>query len=382
MNTKKLGRVVFCAKILLMQRYLFGIGLFCLGLLSSVAEPPASRQIARRVADRVMLHNAVWGSYTFDLALEAMLEFDSVAGCSKLRDYALGIVEQRGWEANQPAYTAQPFCHLNWKVYETTGNEAFVKPFVMESERYRNEVTRSPEGAITHKPDEPGRYLLIDQLQDYAARMARTGKLTGDETYYAECAEQFRIYRELVRDPQTGLWCQGRGWLDDPMELSPGAWSRGQGWVIRGMVDSLCALPRDSKEFAAVQGYLQELANALVAAQGPDGMWYQLLHLSPERSAPDTTGTGMIIYYFSRALEEGFLVDPKFRRSAEQAFNTLTQYVTPEGLVLQACPGPGPLNSVEPYLGNAGRTEDGESHGPFCVIYACAGKVLLDQSAD
>jgi len=363
-----------------MKQIITGFVLASLALLAGCATPlePAQKEMALTVAERVMLREQVWGSYTLDLALEAMLEFDRVADCPELREYALSIVEQRNWQENPPSYTGQPFCHLNWKVIEATGNEVYVEPFVSESERYRNEVTRSPEGAVAHNPKEPGRHLLIDQLQDYAARMARTGKLTGDKTYFIECAEQFRIYRGIVRNPETGLWCQGRGWLDDPMELSPGAWSRGQGWLIRGLVDSLCALPRGSQEFEEVRGYLQELSEALIAVQAPDGMWHQLLHLPPEQSAPDTTGTGLIIYNFSKAFHEGFLDDPRVRESAEKAFDALTQYVTPEGIILQACPGPGPLKSIEPYLGKDGKVEDGESHGPFCVIYACAGKALLE----
>lgn len=368
----------------IMEKIITCFGILSLGLLAGCATPSASMPegIAQRVASRVMLRDKVWGNYTLDLALEAMLELDRVADCPALRDYALGVVEQRGWPEKSPNHKGQPFCHLNYKVYEATGDKAYIQPFVSESERYRNEVARSPEGAIAHYADQPGRHLLIDQLQDYAARMARAGQLSDDQTCFTECAEQFRIYRSIVRDPETGLWCQGRGWLDDPMELSPGAWSRGQGWLIRGLVDSLCALPRDSKEFAEVQGYLQELAEALLAAQAPDGMWHQLLHLPPEQSAPDSTGTGLIIYNFARALDEGYLDDPRVRKSAAKAFDALTQYITPEGVVLQACPGPGPLRSIEPYLGKDGKIEDGESHGPFCVIYACAGKVLLDQSRD
>ena len=356
-------------------------GFISLAFLTGCAtsSPSPQTEIAKKVAHRVMLHKQVWGNYTLDISLEAMLEFDRVAGSPELRDYALDIVKQRKWIQTPPRYESQPFCHLNWAAYQVTGNEAYVKPFVSESERYRREVARSPEGAVAHCSKDSGRHLVIDHLQDYASRMARTGELTGDTSYYAECAEQFRIYRNIVRDPKTGLWCQGRGWLDDPMELSPGAWSRGQGWLIRGLVDSLCSLPRDSDEFAEVQIYLQELAEALIAVQAPDGMWHQLVHLSPEKSAPDTTGTGLIIYHFARALDEGILTDPAVRESAEKAFDALTQYVTPEGIVLQASPGPGPLKSIEPYLGKDGLIEDGKSHGPFCVIYACAGKVLLEK---
>lgn len=365
-----------------MERLILWFGIASLGLLAGCVTSSSSVPggVAQRVAKRVMLREQVWGSYALDLALEAMLEFDRAADCPELHDYALGVVAKRGWPDESPVYTAQPFCHLNYAVYEVTGDAKYIQPFVSESARYRNEVTRSPEGAITHKVDEPGRYLLIDQLQDYASRMAQTGKLTGDKTYFAECAEQFRIYRSIVRDPETGLWCQGRGWLDDPMELSPGAWSRGQGWLMRGLVNSLCALPPDSLEFSEVQGYLQEVAEALVAVQAPDGMWHSLLHLPPKQSAPDSSGTGLIIYNLARALDEGFLNDPCFRISAERAVASLMNYVTPEGLILQVCPAPGPLKSIEPYLGTDGLTEDGEGHGPFGVIFACAGKELLDSS--
>ena len=360
---------------------IIGFGMVSFALLTGcmTSPPPAQKEVAHRVAERVMLRENVWGGYTLDLAWEAMLEFDRVADCPEFRDYVLTKAKEREWPAKLPVYSQQPFTHVNYKLYQVTGDAAYIENFVSESERYRKEVSRSPEGAIAHKTDEPGRHLLIDQLQDYASRMAHTGVLTGDKTYFAECAEQFRIYRKIVRDSQTGLWCQGRGWLDDPMELSPGAWSRGQGWLIRGMVDSLVALPRDSAEFAKVQGYLQELAEALIAVQAPDGMWHQLLHLPSGKSAPDTTGTGLIIYNFARALDEGILDDPCFRKSAETAFEALTNYVTSEGIVLQACPGPGPLKSIEPYLGKDGRAEDGEHHAPFCVIYACAGNVLLEK---
>lgn len=163
-----------------MKQIITGFVLASLALLAGCATPlePAQKEMALTVAERVMLREQVWGSYTLDLALEAMLEFDRVADCPELREYALGIVEQRNWTENPPAYTGQPFCHLNYKAY--------IPSFISESERYRNEVTRSPEGAIAHYADQPGRHLLIDHLQDYASRMARTGKLTGDKSYYVE----------------------------------------------------------------------------------------------------------------------------------------------------------------------------------------------------
>jgi len=232
---------------------------------------------------------------------------------------------------------------VNYKLYEVSGDRRYVRPFVDETARYRREVTRC---------------------------------------FYNECVEQHRIYRRLLRDPQSGLWSQGRGWLEDPMALSPGAWSRGHGWLIRGMVDSLCALPRGSQYALEMAGYLRELADALLAVQAEDGSWHQLLHLPPEESCPDSTGTGLICYNVSRALHEGFLAEGRYRASALQAWHAVTRCVTEDGVVTDACPGPGPLRSIDDYVRTPGRAEDGESHGPGCIIFACAGRLLLAQTPD
>jgi rhamnogalacturonyl hydrolase YesR len=336
--------------------------------------------VAGRVGGRVMYYNQKWGNYTLNLIFESMLEMGRVTGGNTWSNYVFQKMAERGgsWDPGAViGYDSPPFCHLDYKLYQISGDTNYLSNFITQSALYRDEISRSAEGAILHK-DGDTYALLLDRLQDYASRMAQTGMLTGDTNYYAECALQFRLYRQILRDPATGLYSQGRGWLADTNALSPGAWSRGHGWLIRGMVDSLLALPPASDEFTEVQGYLQELAAALLAVQGPDGMWHQLIHLPPGESYPDSTGTGLIIYNLAVALHDGFLSGESYRSAADRAYDALLNYVTPEGLILQACPGPGPLREMESYIRTPGRTEDGESHGPFCVIFACAGKTLLD----
>ncbi len=338
------------------------------------------QDIARCVAERVKARRSAKRTYTVDLALEAMLEVDRVSGRREHLPYVQWVMEERGQAPDAVIpYESQPFCHVNYKLHEVTGDRRYVRPFVDETDRYRREVTRSAEGAIAHYPDRPGRNLLIDMLQDYASRMARAGALSGDATFYDECVEQHRIYRRLLRDGETGLWSQGRGWLEDAMALSPGAWSRGHGWLMRGMVDSLCALPRGGKHAREMEGYLHELADALLAVQAPDGSWHQLLHLRLEESYPDSTGTGLVCYNMLRALREGFLSGERYRGSALRAWEAVARCVTDEGIVTDACPGPGPLRAVEPYVRTPGLREDGESHGPGCVMFACAGRILIEE---
>jgi len=274
--------------------------------------------VADRVVDRIVLKDKHWPNYKLDLTFEAMLEMDRVTGDNTYSNYVFQRMDLRNWTPGSVIkYDSPPFCHLDYKLYQTSGDTHYLPNFIAQSDLYWSNMTRTVEGAILHKDGD--RYaMLLDRLQDYTSRMAQTGMLTGDTNYYAECAEQFQLYRDILRDPVSGLYSQGRGWLTDPNELSPGAWSRGHGWLIRGMVDSLLALPDGSAEFVEVQGYLEELADALLAVQAPDNMWHQLIHLPPEESYPDSTGTGLILYNLALALDEEFLSGASYRTAAEQ----------------------------------------------------------------
>lgn len=334
------------------------------------------RAVAERIGARVIEADRAWGNYTLDLALEAMLEFHRLVGAPAFRDHALGVVARRIWKPGAVIpYEAQPFCHLDYYALLATGDRRHADAFVTQTERYRREVTRSPEGAVAHRPAEPGRHILVDMLQDYAARMAHAGALTGDESYFAECAEQHRIYRAIVRDPHTGLWSQGRGWLEDPMALSPGAWSRGHGWILRGMVASLDALPRGSAQYDEVRDYLRELADALLPLQDNEGMWHTLLHLPHERSAPESSGTGLICHALGHAVCAGHLPGEPYGAAARRAWKGLATCVDADGIVHNACKGPGPLRGVDDYLDAP--IAPGDSHGPFAVLFACASTVEL-----
>jgi hypothetical protein len=74
-------------------------------------------------------------------------------------------------------------------------------------------------------------------------------------------------------------------------------------------------------------------------------------------------------------VHDGLLPEVPYRDAALRATIGLRHYVTPEGEVRGACPGPGPLTSVEAYLGTSHPV--GDHHGPGALIYAFAGEILL-----
>jgi rhamnogalacturonyl hydrolase YesR/glycerophosphoryl diester phosphodiesterase/pimeloyl-ACP methyl ester carboxylesterase len=347
------------------------------------AEPPTPQAqplyaAGVRIADRFVQANRHERNYRFDLALGALLELSEVGADPKYLQHVLGVIDRRGWQPTSDiSFREQSFTCLNYRLFQTTRDRAWLPVFLAESRKCREQKARSLEGAVLHPRGRQrggGEALLLDDMQEFTARMARAGAHSGDAAFFAEAARQIRLYRAIVRDPQTGLWHQGRGWLSDrPDAVSPGTWSRGHGWLLRGLTAAVAEMPRDSEEFREMQATLVELADALVTRQQPSGMWHCLLDRPATASPPESSGTAMIATALARAWREGTLVGDRYREAADRAFQALPQYVDSAGLVLGVSPGPGPLESEEPWL--VASFPPDNDHGPFALMFAAAEAV-------
>lgn len=316
-----------------------------------------------------------WGDYTLDLTLEALLVYDSTTNKNTYIELTRKIMDKREIASRDTiSYHSQPFCSINFTLGMVTGDHLWFNGFIGESYKMLKELNRSPEGAImiNHKNKH---YILIDYLQEYAGRMAKTGHLSKDSNLYTETVRQFLTYESILRDSKTGLWSQGRGWMNHEKQLSPGAWSRGHGWLLRGIVTSMKYLPLEYRN--ELMPVLKRTVQAIVSVQAPDGMWHILLHLPHGDSEPDVSGTGMIAYYLSVAVNEGWISKDIYKPVILKATNALRKYVTKQGDVLNSCKGPGPLRNASEYLDY--QPEINEKHGFQGMIYGMTGEILISQ---
>lgn len=345
-----------------------------------VLQSQAPDEIIEKVADHWLeLHNNfedqsdVWGNYTLDLTLEALLFYDAKTENDRYTNLVKQVFKKRDISDHDTiSYKTQPFCSINFTLGKLTGNNEWYDGFIAESYKMYNEVARSPEGAImiNHKGNDR---ILIDYLQEYASRMAKTAHLNNDSLLFSECINQFLLYERLLRNPQTGLWSQGRGWCEDSTELGQGSWSRGHGWLLRGLVSSMEYLPEDYR--SQLQPILQRLSYSLLQVQAKSGMYHILLNLPVNKSAPDVSGSGMIAHYLSVAVENGWLDESDFRKSILRTTNEMRKYVTEKGEVLSSSKGPGPLCNYKEYIGY--QPEIDEEHGFQGVIYGMMGEMNI-----
>lgn len=338
----------------------------------------SAHDIARRVQDRVLAQHPVWGNYTLDLTLEAMLAVGVASKDPSFIEPVWDIIMQREWTPESSiAWQSQPFNHINYQLWQLSGDYGWLRHFLAQSERYRAEVVKSSEGIMLHPLQHQPPVMLIDALQNFVGRMARAGVHGLGPDYIEAAVDQLRIYRAILRDPDTGLWAQGRGFQDDRLELSPGAWSRGQGWLTRGLIDALEVIPQDDPRFAEIAHYFREVIDAVLPLQDAQGMWHQLLSHPWSASTVDTSGSGMLIYHLARGIRLGVLVGHRYRHAAVRGFNALRHYVQADGVITDVSLGPGPNVSLKNYLHQRGYIDEHYGQGSFSVLMACAGMFIL-----
>lgn len=330
-------------------------------------------QAGQRVARRFMQRTDYAADYKNDLALEGMLAWHDVTQDRSVLDHVLTVLDVRGAKPGDGLdWRRQQFVCLDFALFLATEDEAHVARFVEVARAYRENVPRTADGAVAHFYRPETNRIFVDMLQGYATFMARAGWRSGDERFFDESVEQYVLFRKILRDPETGLWRQGRGWGPSPDVLAPIGWLRGQGWLIRGMVESLTYIPADHAAHRRMRDMLVEFAGDLLRYQDGRGMWHQVAQRAD--SYPETTGTGLIVHYLCRAVAQGLLPADPYRLAARRGALGLAGFVTRDGTVLNGSRGTGPLGDLEHYLHRP--AAPGDPHTIGTTLLGCAGPLL------
>jgi rhamnogalacturonyl hydrolase YesR len=358
------------------------------------------RVIADRVASRVTRVQDLPSNYMSDLQLEALLALGDATNDGSYLTFVQEVMARR---QTPPAYRHswknELYTSISFDLLVRSGDAAYRKPFVDESVAYRNEVLRAFDGTVSVYVGDHYDHMsapivttaagstyvkrewtpvLVDQVQEYASRMAKVGCLTGDGALFKEAASQIRLMRVALRDTNTGLWSHARGFVDSASSLTETKWGRGQAWALRGLIEALTYLPAGSPEASQVKEILEEFSRTLIRYQDSDGFWRQVVD-RPD-SYQETSATGLISYYFSRAVNQGLLPEDPYGGSARKAYEAIaTRSISSEGDVLGGCKSTPPLPSTRDYMERAAPANDG--HAIAAAIFAAVGQILLEKAS-
>jgi len=329
-----------------------------------------ANQIARKVAAN-FIQRKIEGSDKYGNNYEVELTYEALIYLGICGDKIESYLKSEGML--DPSFAKdwiyQEFHDAAYPWFESKGQlSEFKAAYIKTTDKWIKETVRRECGTIVYHGPQVLLGSLIDMLQAYMIRLCRAAVLTNDRKYAEEAVNQYRLYKKELRNPVSGCFHQGKGWLENDA-TSPSPWSRGQGWILHGLVHCLPLLQSWPDLQEELRDNFEELLIDLLKLQTTSGFWNQLID-RPTESLPDSSGTALITESLILGLKNEYLSGKKYEIAAERAWKVLIQQVDADGFVDQACKGPGTIWKTEPWFNK--KAPNGEPHGIFSMLFVCS----------
>jgi unsaturated rhamnogalacturonyl hydrolase len=213
-------------------------------------------------------------------------------------------------------------------VYRVTQQAKYAKAAEFLHERLAAQP-RNASGGYWHKQVYPNQMWLDGayMAEPFRAAYAATFQQKAD---WNDIAKQLLLMDRHMRDAKTGLlrhgWDESKTmpWADKTTGLSPEVWGRAMGWYAMALVDVLDWFPKDHPQHAALVAALQRNMAAVVKAQDPGGLWWQVMtHPGENGNYFEASGSSMFTYALAKGVRQGYLpvADEEAARKAWDAIN-------------------------------------------------------------
>ncbi|PHQ28942.1 glycoside hydrolase family 88/105 protein [Leeuwenhoekiella nanhaiensis] len=163
--------------------------------------------------------------------------------------------------------------------------------------------------------------------------MTKLYQVTGNEQYLDKLNEYLKYSDSIMLDEETGLYYRDAKYVYPKHKSLNGKkdfWARGDGWVFAGLAKVLQDLPEDSKYRNAFEARYRRMAEALKAAQQPEGYWTRSI-LDPEHApGPETSGTAFFTYGYLWGINNGILDAKTYLPVVEKSWKYLTEVALQE----------------------------------------------------
>lgn len=202
----------------------------------------------------------------------------------------------------------------------------------------------------------------IDDMWMVGALLTQANRAT-QEPLYAERAGLFlNAYLDKLQQP-NGLFFHGPEFHF--------FWGRGNGWVAASMAYALQVVPESSPHYARLMKGYKKMMAGLLAHQGADGMWHQLID-HPE-SYKESSCTAMFTYAFITGVKRGWLDKATYGPAAQKGWLALVKHLDDKAELTDICIGTGQKTDIQYYLTRPRKT--GDFHGQAPVLW-CANALL------
>jgi unsaturated rhamnogalacturonyl hydrolase len=193
---------------------------------------------------------------------------------------------------------------------------------------------RAQFDALMKQPDDPKKpvWWWCDALFMAPPVWADLTEATGDPGYLAYMDREWHVTSALLWDPKEKLFSRDRSYLDKREKNGRKMfWSRGNGWVMGGLVGVLEHIPADDLRRPFYVHQLQEMAEAVKASQGDDGLWRPGMLDARSYANPEVSGSAFFVYALTWGMRHNLLDKRQYQPVVERAWAGLLSHIYADG---------------------------------------------------
>lgn len=158
--------------------------------------------------------------------------------------------------------------------------------------------------------------------------MTKLYTITGNTQYLQKLEEYYRFAESIMYDSAAGLFYRDAKYVYPKHKSANGQkdfWARGDGWVFAGLAKVLQDLPKEAPQRPLFESRYRRMAQAIMAAQRPEGYWTRSM-LDPEHApGPETSGTAFFTYGFLWGINNGYLDKKTYLPVVQRSWSYLSK---------------------------------------------------------
>jgi len=300
------------------------------GLLATDLSPAFKKKdvvhVMRKVADwqlaRVQHHYS--RDWTFAALYAGFMALPPAVNGTTYQSAMQGMGKQFNWQLGpRPAHADdQAVGQTYLELYEKTQDPVMLAP------------TQASMDTLLQRTDDPAKPLWwwCDALFMAPPVLADLSKITGDRKYLDFVDREWWLTSKLLYDSELHLYSRDATFLDK--REANGAkvfWSRGNGWVMAGLVRVLDAMPKNDPDRNRYVAQFLEMAKAVAAIQGWDGLWRPGLLDAHAYKLPEVSGSAFFTYALAWGVRKGILDRKEYLPVVRKAWAGLLTHVYQEG---------------------------------------------------
>ncbi len=180
--------------------------------------------------------------------------------------------------------------------------------------------------------DYSGYWWWVDGLYMVMPVMTKLYGITGNQLYLDKMYEYWRWATDLMWDEDEHLYYRDGGYVFPGWSIKVGNdptprkdfWARGAGWIFAAFGRVLEELPETDAHRDEYIKYYREMAEALKAAQQPEGHWTRSILEPDYATGYETSGTALFLAGYLWGINHGIFSDKDYGQVVEKAWHYIT----------------------------------------------------------